>query len=140
MLLVNWNALRTCFILTGSLCLALGGSGCGPKLATVRGTVTLPDKTPAKHVVVTFTDRQNQVGAAGETDDSGAYQIRTEGSADGVPKGTYQVTVTQPGPADSSQAEPPRLFPKRYEAPDSSGLTYEVKDGPNQFDIALEAK
>ena len=115
-------------------------SGCGPKQATVRGTVTLPDKTPAKHVVVTFSDRENQVGAAGETDDTGAYQIRTEGAADGVPTGKYQVSVTQPGPADSSQGEPPRLFPKRYESPDTSGLTFEVKDGPNMYDIQLEAQ
>jgi hypothetical protein len=115
-------------------------AGCGGGLSRVSGTVTLPDGKAMSGVFVTFSDSEKQIGASGTTDENGRYQLTTSTPGDGVPPGTYQVTVTQPGPVDSSQPEGPRVFPKRYESAISSGLSFEVKPGTNTCDIKLEAQ
>lgn len=117
---------------------AIFASGCGGDgLAQVSGVVTLPDGSTKEGVFVSFSDPDKQRGASGVTDAAGKYQLTTNTPGDGAPPGTYRIAVTQPGPADSSQLEGPRLFPKRYESAQSSGLSFEVKPGKNSFDIQL---
>lgn len=115
-------------------------AGCGGSLSRVSGTVTLPDGKTMPGVFVTFSDSEKQIGASGTTDENGRYQLTTSTSGDGAHPGKYQVTVTQPGPVDSSQPEGPRVFPKRYESAVTSGLSFDVKPGTNTFDIKLEAQ
>ncbi|MDX1947888.1 MAG: carboxypeptidase-like regulatory domain-containing protein [Pirellulaceae bacterium] len=119
---------------------ALLGGCSGGGLAPVQGTVTFADGRPAQNITVTFQEREKQVGASGTTDASGIYRLSSQSPGDGAPPGNYLVSVHQPGPADSNDPEPPRLFPKRYENAQTSGLSCEVKPGPNEFNITLEAK
>lgn len=135
--------LRTTLTLGISIVLGLavlGFCGCQPALSKVHGKITLPDGQPAQNVTVTFHDTVKHVGASGTADSTGVYQLSTNSAGDGAPPGNYVVTVHQPPPADSSQSEGPRIFPKRYEGSSSSGLSFEVKPGDNEFNIALEAK
>lgn len=123
-----------------ALAMAAIATGCGSSNAQVHGKVTLPDGSPAIGVVVSFQEPTLQLGATGVTDMQGVYNLHTEKPGDGAPLGNYKIAVFQPGPADSSQPDPPRLFPKRYENRDQSQLAFEVKPGDNEFNIALAAQ
>lgn len=112
-------------------------AGCGSSLATVHGKVTLPSGEPAEGVIVTFEESQRHIGATGTADASGVYHLGTAVPGDGTPPGKYVVSVHQPGPANSSDPEPPRIFPKRYERSSTSELSFEVQPGDNTFDIQL---
>lgn len=115
-------------------------SGCGDSRSQVHGKVTLPDGSPAVGVVVSFQEPTLSLGATGVTDASGEYELHSEVPGDGAPVGKYKVAVFQPGPEDSSQQDPPRIFPKRYENRDTSTLSFEVKPGDNEFNIQLQAQ
>jgi hypothetical protein len=106
----------------------------------VEGKVTLPSGAPAAGVIVTFEDAAQHLGASGTTDEQGIYRLGVHSPGDGVPPGKYAVSVHQPGPTDSSQPQPPRIFPLRYESAATSGLTCEVVPGNNTFPIALQAE
>jgi hypothetical protein len=116
-------------------------AGCsGASKGAVHGQVTLPGGGPAKGVIVGFENVEKHVRSTGTTGDDGRYELSTDSKGDGAPIGSYHVTVRQAGPADSSQAQPPRQFPARYETPESSGLTCEVKGGRNTYNIQLDAQ
>ena len=64
----------------------------------------------------------------------GSFQIGTYGVKDGAPTGQYTVTLvwkTEPKGGDDDQVN---LLPVRYMYPFSSGLTAQVKEGPNQLE------
>lgn len=113
--------------------------GCGTKYAPVEGKITLADGSPLARASVAFTSDALKISAIGETDANGVYNLMTENPGDGAPPGTYQVEIVQAKSADSAQGDPPRQFPAKYEAAATSGLTREVKPGPNKFDFQLEA-
>jgi len=121
------------------LCLLSGGCSNGD-LARVHGKVTLDDGAPVANATVVFENSATNVSASGTTADDGTYELMSLKPGDGAPPGNYAVTVHHPMPADSSQVQGPRLFPPWYERPDTSGLTYEVKRGRNEFDIPLQRK
>lgn len=129
--------IAVCLSFAGSLLLA----GCsGASKGTVQGQVTLPGGAPAKGVIVGFENMEKHVRSTGTADDNGRYELSTDSKGDGAPVGDYKVTVRQAGPADSSQGPPPRQFPVRYENPETSNLTFQVKGGSNKFDIPLESQ
>lgn len=117
--------------------LALASAGCGSQSANVHGKVTLPSGEPAAGVTVTFEETERHIGATGTADANGVYHLGSAAPGDGTPPGKYVVSVHQPGPADSSDSEPPRVFPKRYERSSTSELSFEVQPGDNTFDIQL---
>ena len=134
--LKNWRSQR--FPLAVLLFAWVSVCGCAPRPAHVVGTVTLPNGNPAVGVTVVFDDPAKQISASGSTDSAGNYQLTTNDPNDGAFPGEYAVTVHQPHAADSSQPEPPRMFSKRYESRETSGLKFVVKPGDNTFDIKLE--
>ena len=121
------------FLLSGCV---LFVAGCGqPK---VTGTVTYTDGTPLERGTVNFqTATHAAMGAIGE---NGRYTIGGVKAGDGVPSGTYKVFITgamgidtsnvqtlQFGQGPGTTAPIIQLIDRRYERPETSGLTCDVK-------------
>ncbi len=122
-----------------ALVLLVGSAGCGRRMSPVHGTVTLEDGQPLTRGMVIFEGEQDGVPvmARGEIRPDGSYQLSTEKPGDGVPPGKYRVHIN---PMDRSEVpdEKKKLpFDIRYLRVNTSGLEYEVKAGPNEYDIKL---
>ena len=114
----------------------LFAAGCGqPK---VTGTVKFSDGTPLERGSVNFQTESH--AAMGSLDKQGRYTIGGVKAGDGVPKGTYKVFITGAMGLDVSKDRPVQfgsgpgttvpiipLIDKKYERPETSGLTCEVK-------------
>jgi hypothetical protein len=125
------------------------GCGGGAKTAPTSGRITYKGKPVAKaHVSFTPVEGDRRA-ATGLTDDDGRYTLETFAPGDGALVGHYRVSIIARGPD-----RPPRpgemgsgmpgemmpgdpVIPTKYFAPDSSGLTFEVKPGKNQADFEL---
>jgi len=136
---------RTAFILAAGL--VISGCSGSAKTAAVTGRVTYKDKPVAK-ASVSFTPAEGATPAAnGITDEDGRFTLSTFGINDGALPGKYRVAIIARGPdrplrpgelgsgmpGETMPGEP--TIPTKYFAPDSSGLTYEVKRGKNQADF-----
>jgi len=101
--------------------------------------------------VVTFVS-QSGAPAGGTVKADGTYELMTAGKPQ-VPAGKYTATVTDPPPPAMSQAEidavmkgekapaakaPSAVIPTKYASTSTSELSFEVKAGPNKFDIELK--
>lgn len=102
--------------------------------------------SPLTDATVTLTPESGKWVGVGQTDESGKVEVRTNGQFEGVPAGTYTVTVKkqeQPtGGSDPSSAEedaamaatkasaPKLLVPKKYTEASTSGLSVQVSDSP----------
>jgi hypothetical protein len=120
--------------------------GCASKNeGVVSGTVTYQGKALTMGTV-SFLDSSNQWLASSRINKKGQYEIQSK-----VPAGPVKITVTTPGSskaggrgpnpgAKNKLGEPfPQVIPipAKYSSADSSGLTYTVKPGENNFDIDL---
>ena len=132
------RSISSTLALAGFLCLAIGCGGGGQ--SSVGGKVTLSDGSPAVGATVNFENLEKHTRSTGITNDAGDYQLSTSAKNDGAPPGDYRVTVHQPLPADSSETVVTRIFPDRYEKPDTSTLQHTVTSGSNKYDIRLEAQ
>lgn len=132
-----------------------GASG-GPKVLPAKGKVTYKN-LPVEGATVSFLGDGKSAPAIALTDAAGEFILTTTRSGDGAVPGKHKVTVTKivgppaakpKGPMTMEEAakaakEPPpakplSMLPDRYAGPDSSGLSYEVKEGqPNDFKIEL---
>jgi hypothetical protein len=111
------------------------GSGCSPKnKAGVTGRVTLGGK-PIENVRVIFVPERGP-GAAGNTSADGGYVLHA-GPRDKnwVVTGRCDVFFI-----DLTDPPSPSRFPERYSSAKSSGLTAELKVGPNECNFDLEQK
>jgi hypothetical protein len=140
---------KLCVLLAFVLCGSWFGCGGGSKTAGVSGHVTYKGKPVAK-ANVSFTPVEGAGRAAsGLTDDNGYYTLGTMSASDGAAPGKYRVTIIARGPDRPAKAgesltgmpgemmpgDP--IIPQKYFAPDSSGLTFEVKRGSNRADFDL---
>ena len=114
-------------------------SGCGGKydLRPVEGTVTLTDGTPLTRLRLTFECQDPVLSARATTDEKGKYQLSTLTDGDGAPIGSYRVAIGDLPGDDPDDFRPSRIHSK-YQSFDTSGLTFEVGDGDNVFDIQLD--
>lgn len=122
-----------------------GGGTAGPKTGQVSGTVTYKG-TPVADATVVFYPTQGPV-ATGVTDASGKFQLMTNKPGDGAALGMCKVTVTVNAPVPESdpasvekaqkEAEQNAKIPKKYNAAESSGLSFEVKAGQNDAKLEL---
>lgn len=132
-------------LVVGVILNGCAGGASGPKTGQVSGTVTYQGK-PVSGVTVVFHPSSGPV-ATGTTDDSGEFQLMTSKPGDGAPVGMCKVTISAPTPVGESdpaaaekaaaEAAAQSKIPAKYQSPDSSGLTYDVKEGQNdaKFDL-----
>src|SRR5436309_15200590 len=136
-------------ILTALVCSLAVGCGGSAKTAAVSGYVKYKGKPVAK-ASVSFTPVEGAGRAAsGLTDGNGYYSLSSYGINDGAEPGKYRVAIIARGPDRPPKAgetgsgmpgemmpgEP--VIPQKYFAPDSSGLTFEVKRGSNRANFDL---
>ena len=121
--------------------LMIGGCSGPPPLVPTSGTV-LHDGKPAANVTVTFYPEGNTeegelawVGR-GQTDAHGRVTIRYQERAEGVPVGTYRVTLSTERP-DIEGAE---TFPPEYSNPEKTVLTVTVSEGGSNFQLEASSK
>lgn len=128
----------TCFA-----ALMLAAAGCGPSQATVSGKVTLRGK-PVTAGTVMFVGNNNQI-ATGKLDEQGHYV------APRVPMGSLKVAVQTLRPeqlqsmanqSKEASALPSRLanlvpVPQKYTDPETSGLTCQVNQAQQEYNIDL---
>lgn len=119
--------------------------GCGPtelELAPVTGKVVFPDGKPVVGAMIEFADLHGS-GARGKTDADGRFELTT-GGRKGAVVGTHRVAVVHmiiaDGAAAHVKARHARLvIHPKYATFETSGLHREVKAGPNDFILELDA-
>jgi hypothetical protein len=133
-------------VVTACVLICTGLAGCGKNLAQVSGTVTV-DGQPLRSVdgvkaTVYFQPENGGPSGVGPIDAEGQYTLST-GSQDGVPPGEYLVTcsatriISSSTPGGTPTGK--RITDPKYASAKTSGLRFSVKEGDNQFDIALES-
>ena len=136
--------------------LVLGCSGTAVPTGTVSGKVIYQGKPAPEGCLVTFiTDRG--YAALGTVDANGQYKLMMAGSPD-IPAEKYNVSVTYPGvPGPEMSEEDERKWmagdpamlekfkskkkvsiPEKYADSIKSGLTFDIKKGPNTYDIEMK--
>lgn len=124
------------------LCLCIAAvwlCGCGggvekPPAGRLYGSVTAKGK-PLTNAVIHFYSPKTGAVANAELGNDGSFQV-----AYPVQVGTYSVYVTPPevaGKADGVTPDPEPIdnpnIPQKYRTAATSGLTFEVKEGDNNF-------
>jgi hypothetical protein len=122
-----------------ALLLLPGAAGCGKGLYPVHGTVTYEDGKPFTNGMVVFESAEGPkpVTARGDVQSDGSYQLSTNKPGDGVPAGKYRVLVSPRVDISADAPERNLSVDKRYTEFATSGLEFEVKDGPNEFPIRV---
>jgi hypothetical protein len=133
-------------LFTGFIAGCSSSSGTAP----VSGRVTYQGK-PVPNAHVSFTPAEGTSRAAeGLTDAGGEFTLRTFTTNDGALVGKYRISVIARGPdrplkpgevgsgmpGETMPGDP--IIPTKYFAPDTSGLTYEVKRGRNHVELELK--
>jgi hypothetical protein len=103
--------------------------GCAPvsDCVAVRGVVLLDGK-PLPCGIVQFQPAAGQA-ASGEIAPDGSFTLSRHTPTDGVPPGTYRVSVLAYDPQASTQSEEHLLVPLRYTRFGSSGIEFTVFPG-----------
>jgi hypothetical protein len=119
-----------------------------PATYPVTGTVKFDDGTPLTGGTVEFrnvtTDIAKQINARGEIAPDGKYQLTSFQPNDGAIAGEHQVCVfpaAQDTPGSLDSEPPPSPLERKYQAYETSGLSYTVKaDGKNEYNIPVGKK
>jgi hypothetical protein len=115
-------------------------SGCGNRMSTVHGTVTLDDGTPLTKGLVVFEGQVDgkPVMARGEIKTDGSYKLSTGKPGDGALPGKYRVLINPMDLSDLPDEQKNIPFDYKYMRYETSGLEFEVKPGANDFPIKLD--
>jgi hypothetical protein len=112
-------------------------TGCGGGETRVGGTVKFTDGTPLTKGEVLFSNEK--YSASGPIKEDGTFLMGSMKPGDGVPPGTYKVTLGGDA-AGSRYANTPALVDAKYFDPTKSGLVCEVEAGKaKDFPITVEA-
>jgi hypothetical protein len=115
-----------------SVCLFLSPLGCGPKLASVKGQVVFPDKSPLTSGLVVFEPADgNPYAGQGQIQSNGKFTLGTTRPGEGAHPGKYKVAIEA-----YDDAQP---FDPRFSNIKTSGLEFTVTPGANDFTITVEA-
>ena len=146
--------------------IVFGGCGSGAAKvdtstqATVSGSITNDAKPVTPESSVVFFCPDLSATAAGTLDVLGKYSLRAADPKVGIPAGRYKVMVRPPeppapkitdqeaykkmmmgGPPAGNVAPKPANrapdIPEKFQSLDSSGITLEIKPGPNTIDLDL---
>ncbi|MBC8869127.1 MAG: hypothetical protein H8E44_06900, partial [Planctomycetes bacterium] len=107
---------------------------------------------PADSTIM-FVHDETSLPATGQIAADGTYTLMMEGG-DQVPAGKYTISVSPPSSEISEETNmdayksmmeggaeataPTGPFPEKYQAAETSGVTFEVKEGPNTFDLDMK--
>jgi len=130
--------LRT-FGLALALLACLLGCG-GGKTAPVNGRVKLKDGSDVGVLAgysLTFEAEGGKTSAVGDINPDGTFKLSTFGANDGAVPGTYRVAINQPSP-DPDKPPTKSKLPAKYASLETSGLTAEIKPGPNNVELELD--
>lgn len=106
------------------------------ELVPVHGALML-DGQPISGARIVFMSASGMIGAA-RTDDNGRYLVRMGGQK-GLPPGSYRVSIRSN--KSNSAPEDAVLTPKKYGAPETSGLMIDVHaSDTNVFDFELKSR
>jgi hypothetical protein len=128
-------------VLFSLLFLSLLSVGCSGK-SKVTGKVTFSDGTPLTTGEVRF--ETTSFLASGKIQSDGSYRLGSVSESDGVPKGSYRVSIyaldfshitPEMNIADAPPGKP--LVAEKFRSGETSGLTCEV-NGTTKFDITVE--
>jgi hypothetical protein len=115
--------------------------GCSQQ-TQVSGKVTFEDGSPLTTGEVRF--ESSGFLASGKIQSNGTYRLGSTAKADGVPKGSYKVSVFamdesgfKPGTLPRDAPAPQSLVMEKYRSGETSGLVCEV-NGSTTFDITVE--
>jgi hypothetical protein len=99
--------------------------------------VTLADGQPLTKGLVIFEGKEGDkpVSARGDIQPDGSYRLSTHRPGDGAPPGKYQVLIS---PRIDVDAPEPLPFDSRYTDFKTSGLSFEVTAGSNDYPIRLD--
>jgi hypothetical protein len=137
------NKIRRAHIRAALLGLTLLAAGCTPGFGDISGKVTYKGKPVAGATIMFYDVANNSVPAIVDAD--GNYKVEK------VAAGTAKIAILVPIPivfasptgkgggtfsTDKPALTPPKI-PAKYSNPEQSGLTYEVKKGPQTKDFAL---
>lgn len=147
--------MRPCALLLALLICPLTLTGCSdkPKMAKVKGTVTLDGK-PLPFGTVTF-EAKGLRSATGKIVNGEITEVTTYDPGDGAPVGSHRIAVTanaEPGSAvQANPGDPPAkapkgdymsgksLIPSAYNDPATSGLTADITSGENNVELKLSS-
>lgn len=142
------------------LAFAMALTGCGDggegkptdPQASVSGSVTNNGENVTPDTSVVFHCKEKNATAAGLVDSLGKFTLRPGAGSIGIPAGRYQVMFRPPDPpapalgtdeykdfmsGKTKKPEPAKDVPGVLGAFDTSGISLEVKTGPNTFDFDL---
>jgi hypothetical protein len=117
--------------------LSLAGCG-GPRLYPVHGKVTWENGTEARELaggMVICESADGQVGARGDIEQDGSFQLSTYKPADGVLPGKYRVAVVEYSP---KEPPPPPIIDRTFSRVEASGLEINVERTKN--DVTLKVR
>jgi hypothetical protein len=114
--------------------------GCGSRRAAVTGKVTYEDGTPVEggNVIGEATVDGKLVAVQGTIHKDGSFTWGGDREGDGALPGTYKVIVVPVALSEYqlSQGVRPAVDGK-YTKYESSGLSFEVKEGRNEFNVTV---
>ncbi len=128
-------------------------TGCGPgsgPTGTVTGKVTLDGEPVPQGCAVTFVSSAGFTASA-KVGAGGSYTLLNVDKP-AIPVASYKVAVAQPA-AEVSGADyekymspdggggaktAPETIPAKYQSTETSGLSFDVKEGPNTINIELK--
>jgi len=154
---------RLCVVVASLVLMGCGDAG--PELASVSGTVTKGGK-PLAGVNVTFTPKNPGPSSGARTDAAGKFILISQSGRSGAAIGDHKATLqdvaasgvdsnsdpkaameammkARSGGAKGKNVDPSRAaaaatsFPPEYGDPAKTPLSYTVKSGSNEFDIAI---
>jgi hypothetical protein len=124
----------------GLVALFVALPGCGSRRSVVTGKVGYEDGTPveAGSVIGEATVDGKLVAVQGTIQKDGSFSWGGDREGDGALPGTYKVIVVPVSLSEYqlSQGQTPAIDGK-YAKYDSSGLSFEVKEGRNEFNITV---
>jgi len=115
-------------------------AGCGSKVASVKGKVTM-DGQPLKNATVEFQPEDNSRPSRGVTDESGYYRLKHTMRENGALIGSHKVRISTGSESDGQRGKPtivPEIVPAKYNV--KSELVKEVKSGSNEINFDLDSK
>lgn len=120
---------------------SLGLAGCSDRVS-LEGRVTFADDgSPLSRGMVLFDD--GQIMARGPIQSDGRYAVGVERDNDGIPRGTYRVSIVDAAeeiPPESEYVAPTyrKLIDEKYFLSETSGLEITVDSATRRFDIEVE--